>query len=499
MLKRTVETLLCAAALLFASVSAPAADQPQWGERHTRNMVSAETGLPASFDPATGDHVLWTASLGGGSYSSPIVASGKVFIGADNSDPRDPRQKGDRGAMLCLNEKDGSLVWQFVVPRTGGDDYLDWPGVGLCSEPTVEGDRLYTMTNRSEVVCLDLNGLANGNDGPYTEEARHMTPADQSPMEPGPTDADILWLYDLRAGVGVYPHDSQHVSILLDGDCLYLNTGNGVDNTHVKVRAPEAPCLVALDKRTGRLVARDNEGIGPRVFHCTWSPPSLGEAGGRRMVFFGGPDGVCYAFNALPAQLPETVQTLERVWRFDCDTAAPKENVHNWSKNTKEGPSEIMGMPVFHNGRIYLTVGGDIWWGKYQASLKCIDAAKTGDVTETAGLWTYPLERYSTATPAIVNGLVFVTDGKGTLHCVDADTGQVCWTHDVGNSIWGSALAADGKIYVGARDGNFAVLAADRTKKVLHGTKFNEEINGTPTAANGVLYVPTLNRLYAIK
>jgi len=65
-------------------------------------MVSSETGLPASFDPATGDHILWTASLGGGSYGSPIVANGKVFIGSDNSDPRDPRHKGDRAVMLCL-------------------------------------------------------------------------------------------------------------------------------------------------------------------------------------------------------------------------------------------------------------------------------------------------------------------------------------------------------------------------------------------------------------
>ncbi len=496
---RFVRTLTYAAVLLFAPAVVFAADQPQWGERQTRNMVSGETGLPTAFDPANGDHILWSASLGGGSYSSPIVAGGRVFIGANNTDPRDPRHQGDRGVMLCLNEKDGSLCWQLVVPRTGGDDYLDWPGIGMCSEPTVEGDRVYTVTNRSEVVCLDLNGLANGNDGPYTDEARHMTPADQPPIALGPTDADILWLYDMRAGVGMYPHDSQHVSILVDGDYLYLNTGNGVDNTHVKIRAPEAPSLIVLDKRTGRLVAKDGEGIGPRIFHCTWSSPALGEVNGRREIFFGGADGVVYAFNALPRQLPETVQTLERVWRFDCDPGAPKGDVHRWSKNTKEGPSEIMGMPVFYKNRVYVVATGDIWWGKYQASLKCIDAAKAGDVTESAALWSYPLERYSCATPAIINGLVFATDGKGNIHCVDAETGQGYWTQDVGNSIWGSALAADGKVCVGARNGTFMIFAADKTKNILLTTKFPEEINGTPTIANGVLYVPTLSRLYAIR
>jgi outer membrane protein assembly factor BamB len=303
----------------------------------------------------------------------------------------------------------------------------------------------------------------------------------------------------MRAGVGVYPHDSQHVSILVDGDYLYLNTGNGVDNTHIKIRAPEAPSLIVLDKKTDKLVAKDGEGIGPRIFHCTWSSPSLGEVNGRREIFFGGADGVVYAFNALPPTLPETVQTLERVWRFDCDPTAPKEDVHRYSKNTKESPSEILGMPVFYKNRVYVTVGGDIWWGKHQAWLKCIDATKTGEVTETAALWSYPLERYSVATPAIVNGLVFVTDGRGNIHCVDADTGQACWTHKVGSAIWGSPLAADGKVYVGACDGAFMVFAADKTKSLLFTTKFPDEIDGTPTAANGMLYIGTLSHLYAIK
>jgi outer membrane protein assembly factor BamB len=315
-------------------------------------------------------------------------------------------------------------------------------------------------------------------------------------------------MFDMRTGVGMYPHDSPHVSILLDGDYLYLNTCNGVDNTHVKVRSPDAPSLIALDKRTGALLAKDGEGIGQRLFHCTWAPPSLGtvcqtatncEVNGQRLVFFGGPDGVCYAFKALPPKVPETVRTLELVWRFDCDPSAPKEDIHSYLKNTKEGPSEIMGMPVFYKNRVYVTAGGDLWWGKYQAWLKCIDATKTGDVTKTAEVWSYPLERHSCSTPAVVNSLVFVTDCAGNVHCVDADSGQAYWTHDVGNKIWGSPLAADGKVYVGASNGAFAVFAADKAKNVLFATKFDDEINGTPTVANGVLYIPTLSRLYAIK
>lgn len=488
---------IVAVALLLVDIVL--ADQPQWGEAFTRNMVTDETGLPTHFDLETGENILWTAPLGGGAYGSPIVSQGCVFIGTNNSEPRDPRHQGDRGGLYCLDEKDGSLRWQFLTPRIGGDDYLDWPWIGICSSPTVEGDRLYFVTNRAEVVCVDLNGLEDGNDGPFVDEGRLMAPADQPALEPMPPDADVIWLFDMRAEVGMYPHDSPFTAILLDGDCLYINTCNGVDNTHVKVRSPEAPSLIVLDKNTGRLLAKDGERIGPQIFHAAWAPPSLAEVNGQRLVFFGGPNGVCYAFNALQPPLPDTPQLLERVWHFDCDPTAPKENVHEYSRNSKEGPSQIVAMPVFYKDRIYTVAGGDIWWGKRQSWLKCIDATQTGDVTETAEIWSYEIPRQSSGTPAIVNGLVFVTDDAGHVHCVDAETGEGYWKHRVGSSIWGSTLGAEDRIYVAARCGTFAIIEAQKEFNMVFTTRFPEEITGTPTAANGVLYVATLNRLYAIE
>lgn len=461
-------------------------------------MITTENTLPVYFNLETGEHILWSASLGGGAYSSPVAAAGRVFIGTNNAEPRDPRHQGDRGILLCLDQKDGSLRWQLVAPRIGGDDYLDWPGVGICSPPTVEGNRVYAVTNRGQVVCLDLHGLENGNTGPFLDEGRVMVPPGDLPMDPQPPDADIIWLFDMRAEVGLYPHDSIYISILLDGDYLYLNTSNGVDNTHLRVGNPEAPSLIVLDKNTGRLLARDDEHLGPRIFHAVWAPPALGVVGSERLIFFGGPDGVCYAFKALSAPPPDIVQRLKRVWRFDCDPEGPKGDQFQFSREIREGPSQIVGMPVFYKDRVYVTAGGDVWWGKRQSWLKCIDATQQGDITATAERWSYSIPRQSTATPAILNGLVFVTDDAGHVHCVDAETGEGYWTHRLGRSIWGSALGAGDRIYVGARDGAFAIIAADKTKNVLFETRFPDEINGTPAADNGLLFVNTLTRLYAI-
>ena len=474
-------------------------DQPQCGQRYSRNMVSSERNLPDSFDPSNGKNIKWTAPLGTETYSTPVVAGGKVLIGTNNNRPRDPRHKGDRGVLLCLDEKDGRLCWQFVVPKLVPALYRDWPRSGICSPPTVEGDHVYVVSNRGEVVCLDLDGQADGNDGPYRDEGRHMTPGSDDPLEVASTDADIIWLFDMLAEVGVHQHDSAHSSILLHGDYLYVNTSNGLNDKHEVIPAPDAPSLIVLDKRTGRLVARDDEHIGPKIFHSTWSSPALGQVGGRTLIFFCGGDGVCYAFDAIQSTPRGPVDKLNRVWRFDCDPTAPKDNVHQYIHNREESPSNIKSMPVFHDNRLYITYGGDIWWGKDKAWLTCIKATGTGDITDSAVLWSYPVERHCCSTPAVHDGLVFVADCTGLIHCVDAETGRAYWTHDAQGDIWASTLVADGKVYVGTRRRDFWVLAAEKEKKVISSVRLKDPIHGTAAAANGVLYVATMKELYAIE
>lgn len=484
--------------LLSVSPIASAADHPGWGQPHSRNMVSEETGLPSKMSLEAGGNLKWEAALGTKAYGTPVISGGKVLIGADNNKPRDPLHKGDSGVLLCLDEKDGSLIWQLVIPRMLGDIYKDWPQISLCSPPTVEGNRVYMVTNRYEVVCLDLNGLADGNDGPYLNEAMHMVRTGDKPAKVNSTDADIIWVFDMIKDAGIYPHDSAHSSALIDGQFLYMNTCNGVDNTHRANRCPDAPSLIVLDKRTGRLVAQDKEGMGALVYHSTWAPPALGEVNGQRLIFFGGGDGVCYAFKALsPSFSSDKVVQLERVWRFDCDPTAPKKNIHSYKRNQLKGPTNIKSTPVFDNDRLYVTVGGDIWWGKREAWLICIDAKQKGDITESGKLWSYPLELHTCSTPSVYKGMVFVADCGGKLHCVDADSGKALWTHDLGREVWSSTLVADGKVYIGTRRGELWTFAADKEKRVLDQVRLDSSISAAPVTANGVLYIATLKTLYA--
>jgi outer membrane protein assembly factor BamB len=497
-MKRTCTVAACAA-LYFTLTGAAAVgdDQPQWGQRHSRNMVSSETDLPGDFGPEGRKNLKWSVPLGNQTYSTPVVARGKVLIGTNNENPRNDQHRGDRGVLMCLDEKDGHLLWQLVVPKAGR--FEDWPRVGIVSPATVEGDRVYQLTNRGEIVCLDLQGMSNGNDGPFKDEAHHMTPAGEPPEQVTETDADILWLYDLHKGVGIHQHDSAYCSILQHGPFLYACTSNGVDDEHRHVPAPDAPSLVVLDKMTGRLVATDKEHIGPQIIHCTWSSPSLGKVNGRTLVFFGGGDAFCYGFEP-PTEAPtDEPLGLKRVWRFDCDPSAPKKDVHLYQDDRHEGPSHISGMPVFHEDRVYLTVGGDIWHGKREAWLKCIDATRTGDIGVAGELWSYAVERHCVSTPSVHDGLVYVADCGRNVHCVDAVTGNPYWKHQTDGEIWCSTLVADDKVYVGTKRGRFWVLAAGKEKRILSETDLGGPIHGTPVAANGVLYVATMSRLYAFK
>ncbi len=490
-------SLAVALALLAPGIIAK--DQPQWGEAWTRNMVSAEKNLPEQFNPKTGANIKWAARLGSESHSTPVIASGRVYIGTNNGEPRHQKHQGDRGVLMCFDERNGDFLWQLVVPKRSEDPYYDWPNSGISSPATVEGDRVYIVSNRGEVLCLDPNGMANGNDGEFQDEARHQTPQGAELIPVDKTDADVLWIFDMPTEAGIWSHDGAHSSILIDGDYLYLNTGTGVDNTHRKIRTPDAPSLIVLDKRSGKLLARERENIAPNIFHCTWSSPSMGFVNGRKVIFFAAGNGLVYAFE--PLALPPgagQVSTLKKVWQFDPDPNAPKSEVHRYTTNRREGPSNIYSMPVLVDNRLYFSGGGDLWWGKNEAWLKCINAEGAGDVTRTAEIWTYPLEKHVMSTPAVVGDLVFVADNGRMMHCVDRRTGKGHWTHELRGEMWASPYVADGKVYLGSRRGDFYIFKAAKEKEVLATIELGNPVSATATAANGVLFVATMTHLYAV-
>ena len=453
--------------LFLLSVPLVSQDWPMWGGDPQRNMFSSIKNLPSTWDVNSGKNIKWKVDLGSTSYGNPIISDGKIFLGTNNDNPKNPAITGDKGVLMCLREADGKFLWQAISDKLSSG--YDWPEQGVCSSPAVEGKRLYYVTNRGELVSLDTEGFLDGkNDGAFQEETHK-----------GPTDADIIWKLDMRKELGILQHNMANSSPAIWGDLLFIETSNGRDENDEKVVAPLAPSFIAVDKSTGKVAWQDNS-PGDRILHGQWSSPALGEVAGTMQVFFPGGDGWLYGFEA---------KTGKKLWKFNLN---PKDAV--WPKTL----NYIISTPVFYDGKIFIASGQDPENGEGIGHMYCIDPSKSGDITESGRVWHYDKIRRSISTAAIADGLVYISDYTGFLHCLDVNSGKPYWTYDMLAAIWGSPFAADGKVYLGDEDGDLAIFQAGKELKQIAEINMASAAYGTPVAANGVLYIMTRNAIYAI-
>ena len=482
-------------------------DWPVWTRDGSGNLYSPEKNLPSKFEPgefiigtedidmSTTKNVRWISKLGSQSYGNTTVSNGKVYIGTNNESPRDKRHIGDRGNVYCLDEKTGAFEWQLAVPKLGAGKVSDWEYLGICSSPAVEGNRVYVVANSCEILCLDTEGLKNGNQG-FQGEGKFMVDKGKAALEPNSLDADIIWRYDMREELGVFPHNIASSSILIVGDLLFCTTSNGQDWSHLNIPAPLSPCIIALNKKDGTLAGEEAEGIGKAILHCNWSSPSKGKVKGKDAVFFAGGDGVLYAFDTKFKKDEEGYDIFSTLWKYDCNPADYKKDKEGKviKYPAAEGPSELIATPTYYKGNVYVAIGQDPEHGEGVGCLSCIDA-DTGKK-----VWEFKKIKRTISTCAVdaSNGLLFAADYSGYVYCLDAENGELHWVYDQKAHMWGSPLVADGKVYIGDEDGDFVVLASDKNMKLLSETFFPAPIYSTPIVANGILYVATQSHLYAL-
>jgi outer membrane protein assembly factor BamB len=517
MTKQKLTTAL-AAILAASTATLPAADWPTWGGNETRNMVSEEKGLPVEIEPgkkkpgsdeidlATTKNVAWVAKLGGQSYGTPSIASGKVFVGTNNEYPRDEKHIGDRGVVMAFDEYTGKFQWQLCSPKLGAGKVSDWEFLGMCSAPTIVGNKGYVITNRCEVVCIDINGLADGNQG-FQDEATYLAVPDKdgktNPVTLGDADADILWVYDMRKELGVFPHNiASSYALVVDGK-VYVTTSNGVDYSHINIPAPTAPSFVCLDAETGEYVAEMEPVVSERVLHCSWSSPAQGLVGGKPMIFFAAGDGFAYGMGAAAERekIDDDIFELPIKWSYDANPPEYRKNDAGEPMKYAEfdGPSECIATPVYHDGLLYVAIGQDPEHGEGVGMLSCIDPAKAdGDITGKA-LWTFKDIERSISTPAVKDGLLYTADYTGRVFCIDAKTGKEYWRHDTLGHIWANPLLADGKLYIGNEEGELFILAEGKEKKLLGQVEFSAPLKGSVVAANGAIFIATETHLYCFK
>ena len=445
-------------------------DWPMWGGSPDRNPVSTLSGLPTQWDVDSEDNVSWVSELGSQTYATPAVGGGKVFIGTNNDLPRSATHSGDRGVLMAFGVSDGKFLWQATSPKLSTGNVNDWEHVGVCSTPLIEGERLYYVTNRCELVCLDSEGFSDGeNDGPFAREEHS-----------GDHDADIVWQLDMIAELGVFPHNMSNSSPVALGDLVFVGTSNGQNEEHTQMPAPDAPAIVAVNKKTGQVVWSDNS-PGDSVLNGQWASPMVVTIGGVDQVVMGQGDGWVRGYEA---------HSGLKLWEFDTN---PKEATYPESRN------EILATAVSDGKYVYIANGQDPENGEGKGHLYCIDATKRGDITEIGIVWQYDEIRRSISSPVVLDGLLYYPDFSGFLHCLDAETGEVQWVHDTFAAIWGSPVVIDAKIYLGDEDGDVTILKTGRKKEILGEVNMGSAVYSTPVPAGGKLFIATLTHLYALE
>ncbi len=537
---------------------APAAEQPitrewaQWGGSPARNNTPVGRNIPTvwktgKFDRQTGDwlpegsqRIKWVAKVGSQTYGNPVIAGGQIYVGTNNGAGYIERYpaKTDLGCLICFDESTGEFLWQHSSEKLPTGRVHDWPLQGICCAPLVEGDRLWFVTSRGEVRCLDTAGFRDDeNDGPFQDE-----------QHTGPREADVIWVLDMMAELGVSQHNMCSCSVTAAGDLLFVNTSNGVDESHINLPAPGAPSFLALDKRTGQVLWTDDS-PGTNILHGQWSSPTYAVIDGVPQVIFGGGDGWIYSF--LGAATDDGKAKL--LWKFD---ANPKES--KWVIGGQGTRNNIIATPVVYQDKVYVAVGQDPEHGEGIGHLWCIDPTKRGDVSpelafggsdlskplppkriqaviaedgeiaranpNSAVVWHYSefdqnndgqidfeeTMHRSCGTVAIRDQLLFISDFSGLFHCLDAETGRPHWTYDLFAASWGSPLVVEDKVYVGDEDGEVSIFRASANREEALREEDGEwvpyygvvdmgnSVYSTPVVANNVLYIANKTHLFAI-
>jgi outer membrane protein assembly factor BamB len=139
----TLRLALAFVAALGALVPAqtPSTDWPQW-RGPNRDGISQEKGLLQAW-PANGPAVVWSVKSLGAGYGSLAIRGDRVFVQGSRS-----RQSFVDG----LDRATGKTVWSRSLGQAGDNDR----GSGPRGTPTLDGDRLYALSEAGQLACLRI-------------------------------------------------------------------------------------------------------------------------------------------------------------------------------------------------------------------------------------------------------------------------------------------------------------------------------------------------------
>jgi outer membrane protein assembly factor BamB len=400
-----LHTLLGAAIVFILNAALlRAEDWPQWGGPN-RNNLSPEKGLLKSW-PASGPKRVWLYKNAGDGYSSPAIVSGKLFtVGT----------RDDREILIALNVADGSELWNTPIGTVRRDER----GHGPRGTPTVDGDRVYGLSGRGELICAQV------------------------------ADGKVLWKKSMSELGGSAPNWGYSESVLIDGDNVLCTPGGSKG------------AIAALDKQTGALHWQTSDFKDPAHYSSIISithngSPQYVQLTGKSVVGVAPTDGKVLWRTDFPgrvAVVPTPIYSEGFVYvtaGYGVGCKLVKLGANNEVNTVYE--NRVM---VNHHGGVVL-VDGHVYGFSDSGGWLCQDF-KTGEK-----VW---------SSTKLGKGAVTFADGM--LYCVDENSGTVAlveaspkqWTeksrftpeprtsiHTRDNKVWTHPVISNGKLYLRDQD-----------------------------------------------
>jgi outer membrane protein assembly factor BamB len=405
--------------LVLSGETVFADDWPQW-QGPDRTAVSKESGLLKDW-PKDGPSLAWKVTGIGEGMGGIAVSKGRIYTTGDS----------DGSAWLsALNESDGKQAWKAKIGRAGKYGNVFRPS-GPRATPTVDGDKLYILSQHGDLVCFT-------------------------------TDGKEVWRTDyVKDLAGIVPVWGFSESILVDGDKLVCTPGT------------EDGPLMALDKMTGK-----------PLWKCKVAEGPTGDRG------FLGTSGAAYSsviaveFEGVKHYVQLTATTLVGVstdgkllWRYDrasnthrinCSTPVYADGVvfaassydagGGAVKLSKDGNDAISAKEAYFSRKLKNHHGGMVLVDGYlygcfdPGTLTCIEF-KTGKV-----MWEE--RRPGKGSVTYADGRIYCRNegAKGTVYLVDADPkkyeerGRFDQPDRSKEQAWAHPVVANGKLYIRDQD-----------------------------------------------
>ena len=411
----------------------------QWRGPAGQGHAPAAKDLPLAWSES--ENVAWKTPLEGKGWSSPVLADGRLWLTTAVETPLSEAEKAERLANV---ENSSSL-------QVSGPVSLRAVCLDATSGKALHDIELFRQSQPDPIHSL--NSYASPS--PILDGGRlycHFGTNGTACVEAA--SGEILWTHTLQKikhenGAGGTP-------VLFENRLIFDCDGS------------DQQYIVALDTATGE-VAWKTERSGERnpepQLKKAYGSPIVTEIDGRTVVLSTGAD-----------------------WLYAYD---PTDGRELWKQAYGVLGFSIVPRPIVGHGMAFISTSF------MQPELLAVKLPSGDALPEIA--WRVKKSVPNIPSPILVGDEIVMVSDKGVATCLDADSGEVRFSERLGGNFCSSPLYADGRIWVGNREGQTFILTPGKEFHVEATNQLDGEIMATPIAVGPALFLRTDKAVYRIE